>query len=438
MAWAYLWNRKLTTILTILSVALGVALISSVLTLREETRKRFEEEGQAWDMVVGAKGSPLQLVLSSVYFMDRPTGNIPYTEYERILADEDVKAAFPVGLGDTYQGFHIVGTEAKLFDVTWEDITGEPRQPFQFVAGQAFEQPKEAVIGSIAAEQTGLQVGDEFIGAHGFIQMAEETLAAAGMHSHASHPFTVVGILDPSGSPADRAIFVNLESVWDMHGAEDFEEYYTPEALAKVGEAADADHDHDHAEDHDHAAHTDKMVTAVLVQLHTPALRFTFRQKVNDFYNAMAIIPIDEIAKLYDQLLGTAKTILLAIGYLVVTISGLSIVIGLYLSILQRKRDLAIMRALGASRGEIFGAVLIEAFWVAVLGIGSGWILGGLVTAGLGQYLSAEFGMRIGAFTLTREHISAFAVVGIVGILAGIIPALQAYRSDIARDLAQV
>ncbi|MCC6144484.1 MAG: ABC transporter permease [Candidatus Hydrogenedentes bacterium] len=373
--------------------------------------------------------------------MDRPTGNIPYTESERILADEDVQAAVPVGLGDTFPGFHIVGTEAKLFDVTWEDITGDPRQPFQFESGEAFAAPMQAVVGSIVAQQTGLAVGDQFVGAHGFVQMAEETLAAAGMHSHAHDPFTVVGVLKPSGSPADRAIFVSLDSVWNMHGAEQFEEYYTPEALAAMGTGhgdGDDDHDHEHADDHDHDTHADKMVTAVLVQLHTPALRFTFRQKVNDFYNAMAIIPIEEIAKLYDQLLGTAKTILLAIGYLVVTISGLSIVIGLYLSILQRKRDLAIMRALGASRGEIFGAVLIEAFWVAVLGIGSGWILGGLVTAGLGQYLSAEFGMRIGAFTLTREHISAFAVVGIVGILAGISPALQAYRSNIARDLAQV
>lgn len=179
------------------------------------------------------------------------------------------------------------------------------------------------------------------------------------------------------------------------------------------------------------------MVTAVLVQLYSPGLRFTFRQKINEQFNAMAEIPVQVIARLYDQLLGTAKTVLLAIGYLVVVISGLSIVIGLYLSILQRKRDLAIMRALGASKSEIFGAVLIEAFWVTLLGIAAGWLIGGAVTFAIGQYLAAQFGMQIRAFVISSEQFSAFATVGIVGILAGLLPAWQAYRSDVARDLAQ-
>lgn len=178
------------------------------------------------------------------------------------------------------------------------------------------------------------------------------------------------------------------------------------------------------------------MVTAVLVQLHSPALRFQYEQMIRESTSVMAAIPINEIAKLYDQLLGTAKLVMLAVGYLVVVISALSILIGLYLSILQRKRDLAIMRALGASAYEVFGAVIIEAFWVTLLGIACGWVLGSAVSHALGQYLAWRFGLVIAAFNVTQEEWVAFAVVALVGLLAGILPAWQAYRCDVARDLA--
>ncbi|HQL93826.1 MAG TPA: FtsX-like permease family protein, partial [Candidatus Hydrogenedentes bacterium] len=158
----------------------------------------------------------------------------------------------------------------------------------------------------------------------------------------------------------------------------------------------------------------------------------------NKQYNAMAAVPVNEIQKLYEQLLGTAKAVLLAIGYLVVVISSMSILIGLYMSILQRRRDLAVMRALGATRGEIFGAVLIEAFWVTVLGIGVGWILGAVVCYGLGMYLVAKLGFHVSAVALGPDLVTAYSAVLLMGLVAGILPAWQAYRTDIARDLAEL
>lgn len=444
IAWSYLWNRKLTTCLTIASVALAVALISSVLTLREETRKRFEDECQAFDLVVGAKGSPLQLVLSSVYFMDTPTGNIPYAEYERLKADtEYVKKAFPIGIGDSYLGFRIVGTVRELFDHKWENpITGAERAPFQLSEGRHFEKNMEAVLGAMVARQTGLKVGDTFVSTHGLIAMPE----SLGGHSHANMPYTVVGILKPSASPFDRAVYASLGSVWQAHRhgpneaagaheehAEGEETHETPEA-----HAAEAGKDEDgEAAYQEWSAHPESMVTAVLVQLQSPGLRFQYREKVRETTSFMAAIPISEIATFYDQFLGTAKLVLLAVGYLVVVISALSILIGLYLSIIQRKRDLAVMRALGASTYDIFGAVLIEAFWVTLLGIGCGWLLGGMVSFGLGKYLTWRFGLTISGFNLTAEHLSAFAVVALVGLVAGILPAWQAYHGNVAHDLAE-
>ena len=407
IAWNYIWNRKLPSAVTVLCVALGVGLIAAVLTLRAETQRRFEEEGQAFDVVVGAKGSPLQLVLSTVYFIDVPTGNIDYDVYEELLQHEDVKAAFPLSLGDTYRGFRIVGTVPELFSHTWQSSYGEPRRPFEIAAGRIFDESMEAVLGAVVARQEGLGIGDTFVGTHGFME--------GFGHVHDDMPYTVVGILDMSATPYDRAIFTSLESVWDLH---------------------DDHHDDDDHLHHDHDDHHDE-ITAVLVDLESAAMRMFFRQYINDNFNAMAATPIDEIAKLYRQILGTIKVVLLAVGYLVVAVSALSILASLYLSIMQRRRDLAVMRALGASPMDIFGSVVLEAFWITLLGIGLGWLLGSGLTWGVGLYLERNFGMGVTGFSLSVEQIQAFAVVALMGMLAGIIPAWQAYRTDVARHIAE-
>lgn len=402
IAWSYLWNRKLTTGLTILSVALGVGLISAVLTLRDETQRRFEEEGQAFDVVIGAKGNPLQLVLSTVYFLDAPTGNIGMDIFESIKDHEDVVAAFPIGMGDSYQGFRIVGAGRDLMDFT----RGEDKA-YALASGRYFDAPFEAVIGANVAQDTGLKLGDTFTGTHGLI-------SSPLTDTHEDHPYTVVGIMERSGSPNDRAIFCDLQSVWAAHS-----------------------HDPDE-EGHDEHGHEPREITAALVKLASPALRFEFKDTVNQKYTAMAAIPIQEIQKLYEQLLGTAKLVLLAIGYLVVAISALSILIGLYMAILQRRRDLAIMRALGATRGEIFGAVIIEAFWVTLLGIGAGWFMGTSVCLALNHYLVAEIGFRVPPVRISADLVSAYSAVLLMGLFAGILPAWQAYRTNVARDLAEL
>lgn len=403
IAWSYLWNRKLTTALTVISVALGVGLISAVLTLRDETQRRFEEEGQSFDIVIGAKGNPLQLVLSTVYFLDAPTGNVDIEIYESLKGHEDVTGLFPVGMGDSYSGFRIVGVTRDLMD-----FTPGGRTPYTLASGRYFEVPFEAVIGANVAEDTNLKLGDKFVGTHGMI-------ATTMAEVHKDHPYTVVGIMQRSGSPNDRAIFCDLQSVWDAHS-----------------------HGKDSGHGSDEHHHHEQEITALLVKLASPAIRFEFKDRINRTSNAMAAIPIQEIQKLYEQLLGTAKLVLLAIGYLVVAISALSILIGLYMAILQRKRDLAIMRALGATRGEIFGAVIIEAFWVTLLGIGAGWLMGSAVCMILNRYLVAQVGFHVPPVRISADLVAAYSAVLLMGIVAGILPAWQAYRTNVARDLAEL
>lgn len=415
IAWNYLWNRWFTTTLTIVSVAMAVGLISSILTIRNETRKRFEEEQQAYDIVVGGPGSPLQIVLNAIYYMDRPSFPMAYRDYLRLKDEEDVTYAFPVMLGDTYgsEKFRIVGTVREIFDYPWEsDITNEKRYPFQLEKGRFFEAPLEAVVGYRVARETGLDIGNQFTGIHGTVDMGE-----LGEFNHANEQYTVVGILKPSATSNDRAIFVNLETVWTMHDEHGDEE------------------DHDDAEHAHHEELDDRKISAVLIDLESSAYRFSFMERVLDMQIGTPAIPVVQIMNLYNQILEPAVVVMKAVGYVVVVISALSIMIGLYLSIIQRRRDLAIMRALGASRGEIFGAVMIEAFLVTGIGVLCGWGLGKVVALGLGAYMSENYGLTIHSVATSVEELQFFAIVMFVGLFSGLVPAWQAYQSDIAEDL---
>lgn len=438
IAWSYLWSRKLTTVLTIFSVALAVGLISAILTIRDETRKRFEEEQAAFDVVVGpgaGAGSPLQLVLNAIYYLDNPTGLLSYDDYLAVKNHENVKNAYPVALGDSYRQHRIVGTERALFDYDWASIRGEVRSPFVIDEGRFFAAPMEAVIGAQAARATGLEIGAVFVGSHGSRDM---TGISTAMHDE--HPFEVVGILKPSGTSNDRAIFVDIQSVWDMHPEYEDDEDDEGEHPIEEHDDLHAEHDDAHA-GHDHEAddHEDHVkplgVSAVLVDLESPTQRFQFVGWARDEMKITAAIPYNQILLLYERVLAPAAIILIAVGYVVVVISALSIMIGLYLSIIQRKRDLAIMRALGAAASEIFGAVIIEAFLVTVMGIAAGWVLGKGVALGLGVYLSRNYGLGVHGFGTSPEEWGFFGVVGVVGLLAGVVPAWQAYRTDVARDL---
>lgn len=417
IAWNYLWNRWFTTTLTIVSVAMAVGLISAILTIRNETKKRFEEEQLAYDIVVGGPGSPLQLVLNAIYYMDKPTFPMLYDDYLRlkdieIEGEKVVSYAFPIMLGDTYShdNFRIVGTTHDIFDYPWEsDTSREKRYPFQIAEGRFFEAPMEAVIGHRVARESGLKIGSEFVGRHGTIDLG--TLAE---FDHADDKYNVVGILKPSATSNDRAIFVDMQSVWDMHDEHDDEQ----------------DDAHGHEEDLG-----GRKISAVLIDLESSAYRFAFMERVLEMQIGTPAMPIIQIMNLYNQILEPAVVVMKAVGYVVVVISALSIMIGLYLSIIQRKRDLAIMRALGASAYEIFGAVMIEAFLVTAIGVLCGWGLGKIVALGLGVYMSENYGLTIHSVATSTEELKFFAIVMFVGLFSGIVPAWQAYQSDIAEDL---
>lgn len=433
IAWRYLWSRPLVTALTLVAVALGAALIASVLTLRRETERTFLEESSNFDLVVGAKGSPLQLVLSSVYHLDIPTGNIPYSEYEKLTKDPRITSAIPIGLGDNYRGYRIVGTTDGFFAMTRrEPGTLKPVPMFAVEQGRLkFEDPFDVVVGSQVAAATGLRIGDKIVGTHGI-------MALAGSEAHAEFPYTVVGIMAPSGTSNDRAVFTKLDAVWKIHDRE--EEIHrglfapkTESADAATSATAPAKPGWAFAPT---AAKKEREVTAVLVQLKVTGMRLWLADEIKKNTNAMAAIPIDQMQRLYMQVLEPMEKTLLVVAYLVVVVAALSVLTTLYQAAERRRRDIAVMRCLGATPAEVFLVVLLEAFFVSVLGVVAGWLLGHGGVAVAAHHLAANMGLAISPWATDRIELSAIGIVAIVGIVAGIVPATLAYRRSAAVDLS--
>ena len=411
MAWRDLWSRALVTVLTLTGIAMGAALISSVLTLRRESEAGFLRESGEFDLVVGAKGSPLQLVLSSIYHLDLPTGNIPYSRYAALRDDPRIAAAIPLGLGDNYHGYRIVGTDAALFRL--EDRHDAQKPLFALHEGRFFETNFEAVIGAQVARQTGLKLGDTFVGTHGLV-------VTPGSSEHRAFPYRVVGVLASGGGSADRAIYTPLPSVWLIHA----QEAEVHRQIAGVATAVGA------------SAASDLEVTAVLLRLKAVGLRLWLAQEIQRRTESMAAIPVNEMLRLYRQVLGPMQRLLLAVAALVVVVSSLSMTATLYQAAERRRRDLAVLRALGAHPREIFALVVLEALLLTLLGLATGWLLGHGGLALAGPSVRDSLGVQLAPWTTDHLEGLAFGAVALGGLLAGLLPAALSYRREPANDLS--
>lgn len=423
IAWRYLWSRALVTALTVIGVGLGAALIAGVLALRRETEKAFLKESATFDLVVGAKGSPLQLILSSVYHLDAPTGNIEYALYEKLKSDARVRAAYPVGLGDNYRGFRLVGTTADYLGLERRDPEGQGWRPaLQLAEGRAFAQDFEAVVGSVVARQTGLRVGSAFVGAHGLA-------GGAGGEEHGEYPYTVVGILAPSGTANDRAIVTTLQSVWTVH---DRQNAIRRELGGQSGEADSGPGKEPGGE----APRKPRETTAVLLQLKALGFGLWFAEEIARTTKAMAASPMHEMLRLYRQVLSPVQRALLGLAYLVVVVAGLTILTTLYQAAERRRRDIAVMRALGAHPVEIFALVLLEALFVTLLGVVGGWAAGHGAVGAAGALLQNSTGLALSGWSTDGMELLALSVVALIGVAAGLAPAAAAYRRSPVSDLS--
>mgnify|MGYP002631042399 CR=1 FL=1 len=399
LAYANLKEHFLTTALSIMLLSIGVGMVSFIVTVSEQLNDRFTRDIRGIDMVVGAKGSPLQLILSAVYQIDNPTGNIPLAEANKMKRHPLIKYSIPLSYGDSYKGIRIVGTDS-LYLHHYEATFSE---------GTIWNHSMDVVLGNTAAEKLGLKMGSHFHGNHGFDEKG---------HAHEESHYNVVGILNPTGTVVDRLILTSTESVWDIHNHDE-----------------PAHEEHAHEDKHEHHAEEEKgEITALLVKFKSPMGIMQIPRMVNEKTSMQAALPAIEINRLY-ELMGIGFSTLQAIGMLMMLIAALSVFISLLNSLKERKYELALMRSLGASPSKLFGLVVQESLLLCLVGYAFGIILGRLAIMALSSFGEEQF-----HFSVTQTGISIVEIwllpftLG-VGLIAAIIPAIHAYKSDISSIL---
>jgi putative ABC transport system permease protein len=422
LSFAYLKDRGLTTALNVLLLALGVATLIILLLFSSQLEGRFTRDAEGIDMVVGAKGSPLQLILSSIYHVDVPTGNVPLGTLDMLRKQPTVAEVIPLALGDNFRSFRIVGTEpayAALYGA-------------KLAEGRMFERPAEVVIGSEVAARTGAALGQRFVGSHG---MGDGDKA----HKHEETPFIVTGRLAPTGTVIDRLILTRIESVWDVHGiAHDKHDEHDHEG------AHEHEGEHEHEHEHEHTARADAAdrgtlqpeVTALLVRFASPLAAVQLPSFINRQTQLQAAVPAVEVSRLL-ALLGLGLDAVRAFAVLLMLTAGLSIFVALLTALRQREGDMAMLRVIGASRAGIVGQIVSEGLILAAAGAVLGVILGHAVIGVAAA--SFEELRQLGLAALHFEQAELWIVLAAlaIGVLAALIPALRVFRADIAETLAE-
>ena len=440
LSWSYIKTKPLNTLLNILLLSLGIAIITVLLLLSRQMEESLTKNSRGIDLVVGAKGSPLQIILSSVFHIDYPTGNIALEEARNLSRNRLIRNTIPMALGDSYQAVRIVGTNydyLKLYEA-------------EVAEGELWGEVMEVTAGATAAKNLGLQVGDTFSSSHG--------LADDGINVHDEKPFKVVGILAPTRSVIDNLLLTAVESVWEVHASHEEEE---DTDKASEGEAHEHTDDHEHTEEHtqdephDHAVHehthvydsistqglprsisAEDELTSLIVQYRSPMAAVQLPRFINERSNMQAASPPFETARLF-SLVGVGVDLMQGFDYVIIFIAALSIFMELYNALKERKYDLAIMRSLGASKTKLFVHVILEGLIITLLGCLLGLLLGHLVTALLGETFGRTDQMGISPFRFLPEELAVLAGSLLVGILAAILPAINAYRTDISGVLAK-
>lgn len=403
ISWKNIWSKPLNAALNILLIAFGTAILTVLLLASTQIEDKLEKNSKDIDLVVGAKGSPLQLILSSVYYIDFPTGNIPMKEAKKLMKSPFVKRAVPLALGDNYNGVRIVGTDSNYIS-----LYGLTTQ-----SGKFWSADLEATIGANVAAAQKLKVGDTFFGGHGLTEMKDE---------HQDHAYKVVGILAPQQNVTDNLILTAIGSVWKMH-----EE--------RVDESGDTDHGQSHEGEADHVHEEDREFTSLLIQYRSPMAVAMFPMMVNQTTNMQAASPAQESTRLF-SLIGVGVDTLQWFAVLIMFIAAISVFVNLYNSLKERSYDLAIMRTLGASKGKLFSLIILEGLILTLIGTIVGVALGHGILQLIGSYQESTQAKMNGLF-LIREEFYLLAAGLMIGIIAAIIPAIQAYRSNISKILAK-
>lgn len=387
LAWRYLWSSPLTTALNLLLLTLGLAAVTFVLRASAQVEAGLKRDLAGIDLVVGAKGSPMQIMLAGVFHLDAPTGNIPMATLDLLRQQPLVAQAVPLSLGDSFRGHRIVGTTPAYLDLYGAKL-GQ---------GALWTRPMQAVLGAEVAQATGLKIGDRFAGSHGL---------ADGGGAHGEHQFEVVGVLATSGSVLDRLVLTDLASVWEVH-----EEHHA--------DAADAHHDDDRRE-----------TTLVLVRYRSPLAAALLPRWVNAQPGLQSAAPALETARLM-RLVGAGTEVLRGFGIVLLLAAGLSVWVALLHAVRARQADLAMLRMLGAPAHRVAALIALEALLLAGLATLLGLAAGHGLVALLERLLAERQSLRLAPLGLGEAEWWVPLLACGTALLAAAWPAWRAYRLDV-------
>jgi putative ABC transport system permease protein len=391
-AWRYLWSRPLGAALNLLLLSLGLASITFLLLVGAQLSKAFDRDLAGIDVVVGAKGSPMQLILSGVLHLDVPPGNVPLNQVQELAKHPLVAQVIPISLGDNFGGYRIVGT-SLAYPAHYEA---------QIVEGRLWSAPMEAVLGASAAKAMGLQVGRTFVGSHGL---------GTGGHAHGDNPYKVVGILAPGGSVLDRLILTDTASVWKVH---------------EDSTALD--------DDDRRIMEEERELTMALIKYSTPMAAVSFPRYVNTSTDMQAAAPALEITRLL-SMLGLGTDVLRAFAGVLLLTAGLSVFIALWSAVRERRTDLALLRMLGAPPSKVAALLLCEALWLGLLAAGVGVLLGQAFAVALAMFLRLDHSLLIGGMVWPAGLWVVPALALLVSLASALLPTLAAYRVSVLRLL---
>ncbi|HOY16084.1 MAG TPA: FtsX-like permease family protein [Haliscomenobacter sp.] len=462
LSWKNLRYKPLSTLLILVLFSLGVGLISLLLLVENQLRENFEKNLAGVNLVVGAKGSPLQLILSSMYHIDAPTGNITLKEARPFLNPKHpfIDQAIPISLGDNHKGYRLVGTSQEILKLYNAKVG----------SGKVWERNFEVNIGANVAKELNMNIGDEFKSSHGFVDEVDMK------HDHAQ-AFKVVGILAPTGSVIDQLLLTTTQSFWLVHEHGEEEHHEEGEEDHEHGAEHEHDHDdneysdhkqddhahtdehhdhedgdhehHDQSDDHDHEAASNAIpkpifeendsaeITSLLIKF--KALNFqtlNMQRNINENTDLQAATPAIEIARLY-TLMGAGEQVLRIMAIVIIFVAGLSIFISLYSSLKERKYELALMRVMGAAQRKLFFLVITEGMLLALIGFVIGTLLSHLGMQLLASFMKDAYRYSFTAFQFLPQEWFLLMGALLFGFIAAVIPAIQASRTDISETLTQ-
>lgn len=413
-------SRWLNASLSVFLTAFGVMLALLVIQFGHHIQNRLSADGKGIDIVIGAKGSPLQVILSSVYHIDIPTGNISYEEAQKWIKHRHVRTAIPLALGDNWKGYRIVGTTTDYIDHYQATLKN----------GRTWNRPFEAVVGV----NTDLNTGDTFVGAHGLTE---------GSHVHEQQKFKVVGVIETSGTVIDRLILTSLDSVLKLHGQEGVEyddddhnhDHKHDHHDHHHGEHSHGHASHEHTEEHSSEAAGEPEITALLLKTKSPIANINLPRSINRTTSLQAANPALEMARL-TSMLGLGSQSFTALSILLIIIAALSIFVGLAGSLENRLSDLAVLRAIGYSKSRVFKIITFEGLIIVGAGTALGFIMG------IGGFLLLSdllppLSVSDASIYISIDFLFVFLAVFCAGFIASIWPALRASKVDVARLLSQ-